>query len=59
MAVRMSPRERKIEAALIDWFRREGWEIDAATHHADNVETDYRIIDLVGLAHHIADEIER
>jgi aryl carrier-like protein len=57
LEILVSPHERKIEAALIDWFRRNGWEIDGAAHYADATEADYHHpIDLIGLARHIADD---
>lgn len=61
----MSPQERKIEAALIDWFKREGFEID----HDHFVEISGWLVDgctvgdleigLTALAQYIADEIAK
>lgn len=55
----MSPRERKIEAALVDWFLRQGWEVDrdlVATQYLDDDEVELSITEL---ARHVADELER
>lgn len=53
--------ERKIEAALVDWFRREGWEVDhdfIAIKYISMSSQDYVELSIAALARYIADEIK-
>lgn len=52
----MSPRERKIEEALIDWFKREGFELQQGYVLSDEGDL---LINIEALSRYIADEIER